>query len=107
MEKNKNNFALIFTGLEVSDAEQFRVAKEIEKVGGLTFTITTSVEGWVAVCNQIDGLIAGNANTNPTTSEVESEIRQAIIAAFGVEVKKPEVKSPFKFEYKMASTPLV
>lgn len=102
MEKEKTNIALIFAGLPVSEEERFRVGKEIEKVGGLTFgKIERSEDGWVAQCKEIPSIIAGNTNPKPTNTEIESEIRQAILAAFGVDVKMEEqqIKSPFKFEY--------
>ncbi len=103
MEKDKNNYALIFAGFIVSDAERFRIAKEIEKIGGLSFKIKTSEEGWIAQCNEVDGIIAGSTNSKPTNTEIESEIRQAIISALNIKVQKPSVESPFKFEYEVSS----
>jgi len=66
----------------------------------LTFgKIQKSEEGWFAQCNEIEGIIAGNSNPNPTNAEIESEIRQAIISAFNVKMEETPVESPFKFEY--------
>ena len=100
MEKG-NKYALIFAGINVSSEEQFRVGKEIEKVGGLTFgKIEKTEDGWVAQCREILSIIAGNTNPNPTNIEIESEIRQAILAAFNVEIIEDQsIKSPFKFKY--------
>ena len=100
MEKDKNNYALIFAGLTVSEEERFRVGTEINKLGGLTFgKIQKSDEGWFAQCEQVEGIIAGNSNPNPTNAEIESEIRQAILSAFNVKIEEPSLESPFKFEY--------
>jgi len=105
MEKEKNIIALLFAGLTVSDGEQFRVGKEIEKVGGLTFpTIEKSENGWIAQCKEIPAIVAGNANPSPTNSEIESEIRQAILAAFDVKIEEQSIKSPFKFEYGVSNS---
>ncbi len=94
---------LLFAGLPVSDSERFRVGQEMEKVGGLTFKVEISEGGWVAQCNEINGIIAGNKNTNPTDVEIESEIRQAILSAFGVKFEEKSVQSPYKFEYEIAT----
>ena len=99
MEKNKFNNAFIFAGLPISDDEKFRVGDEIKKLGGLTFTVQTNEEGWYAQCNQAEGIIAASTNPNPTNSEIEAEIRQAILSAFNVKIIEPAVESPFKFEY--------
>ena len=99
MEK-ENKFALIFAGINTSEEEKFRVGKEIERVGGLTFSkIEKDETGWSAECKEIPSIIAGNRNPSPTDAEIESEIRQAILAAFNVKVETQPVKSPFQFEY--------
>lgn len=91
---------LIFAGLNVSEEEKFRVGTEITKVGGLTFgKINKSPEGWFAQCKEIEGIIAGNANPNPTNAEIESEIRQAILASFNVKTEDLATKTPYRFEY--------
>ena len=100
MEQEKNRMALLFAGYNVSDEERFRVGKEIEKVGGLTFRFEKHEEGWSAQCNELDSIIVGNSNPNPTNTEIESEIRQAIFSAFDVQVLDGEsIKSPFQFAY--------
>lgn len=101
MEKFK--LGLLFAGLPVSDSERFRVGKEIEKVGGLTFKVKIGADGWVAQCNEIDGIIAANANPNPTDAEIESEIRQAILSGFEVNFEETSVESPYKFEYEVTN----
>lgn len=100
MKKERSNIAFIFSGPAVSEEERLRVAKEIKKVGGLTFgKIEKSSKDWVTQCIEIPSIIAGNANPNPTNAEIESEIRQAILGAFGVKTEEQNFKSPFKFEY--------
>jgi hypothetical protein len=103
MKKDTNNYAAIFAGLSVSDEERFRVGKEIEKLGGLTFKVQKGEDGWTAQCDQVDGIMAGNGNPNPSAAEIESEIRQAILAAFEVEVEQGSVQSPFSFEYQVTA----
>ena len=100
--EQKYNYAWMFAGLPVSDEEKLRVGEEIKKLGGLTFSVHISKEGWFAQCRQIDGLVAANTNPTPTNAEVESEIRQAIISAFNVQMMESPIESPFKFEYSAA-----
>ena len=103
MENNTMAKGDIFVGLDVSDVEKFRVGTQIAEVGGLTFSkINKSPEGWFSQCNEIEGIIAGNKNPNPTPAEIESEIREAILSAFNVKVKKEESQneSPYSFKFK-------
>ena len=101
MKKGEYKYGLLFAGFNVSEEEKFRVGKEIEKLGSLTFQIHKSDEGWFAQCNEVSGIIAGNANPNPTDAEIQAEIRQAIFSAFNVEVDVPDsaITSPYTFEY--------
>ncbi|MEK7185251.1 MAG: hypothetical protein AAB726_01385 [Patescibacteria group bacterium] len=100
MEKDNKKYALIFGGLQVSDEERFRVGQEITKLGGLTFSeINKSKDGWFTKCDQLEGIIAGSKNPEPTSAEIEDEIRQAIISAFNVQIQAVPQESPFKFEY--------
>jgi hypothetical protein len=99
MEKYK--LGLLFAGLPISDSERFRVGKEIEKVGGLTFKVDICEDGWSAECNEIGGIIAGNSNSKPTDAEIESEIRNAILSAFDVKFEENSIESPYKFEYQV------
>jgi hypothetical protein len=102
MRKNTFNFASLFdNNLGISSNERTRVEKEIEKVGGLTFKIHIEKDGWYAECKEVPGIIAANANSHPSSIEIESQIRDAIFAAFNVRIEKPSktVKSPFVFEY--------
>lgn len=84
---------------DISLKQRVRVAQEIEKIGGLTFTVQKDAEGWVAQCREVKGIITGNTNPHPTSIEIESQIRDAIFAAFNVKVEKRPVVSPFGFEY--------
>lgn len=93
-------YGLLFAGEPVSESEKARVMEEIEKIGSLTFALTISKEGWVAQCNEMPSLIAGNTNPNPTDTEIASEIREAIFAAFDVKLDTNGPRSPYQeFKY--------
>ena len=65
----------------------YRVQKmniEIGKRDGLRFKITKDKEGWSAECENLKGIITGGTNLNPTRSEVDSKIKDAIFTAFGI-----------------------
>jgi hypothetical protein len=86
----------------ISLDERVRVITELEKIGSINFSITLSEEGWMAQCIEVPGIIASNLNPNPTDTEIEDRIRDAIYAAFNVKFdKKPEegIPSPFAFSY--------
>ena len=106
MEKNKNNFALLFgNNADISLDEKARVISELNKIGGLTFKISKDEEGWVAKCNEIPAIIACNTNPSPTSDEIESLIRDAVFSAFNVRFeKKPDsIKSSLSFNYSFVS----
>jgi len=96
MENEKKYASLFGNNPDISQAEKDRVFAEIQKIGGLTFSIETDEEGWTARCNEMSGIIAGNTNPDPSNAELETQIREAIYAAFNV---KYENRSPVKFEY--------
>jgi hypothetical protein len=102
METPSKNYkyGMLFGGEPVSESEKARVIEEIEKVGSLTFSLTINEEGWVAQCNEISSLIAGNTNPSPTDIEITSEIRAAIFSAFDVKVEPASIQSPYQeFKY--------
>jgi hypothetical protein len=102
--KEQMNYGLLFAGFNVSDDEKLRVGNEISKLGGLSFShIEKTTDGWYTQCDQLDSIMAGNSNPNPTPIEVESEIRKAIFAAFNVSLLGEESKN-FKFEYQLEAT---
>lgn len=84
---------------DISLEERVRVTQEIEKIGGITFSVQKNAEGWVAQCREVKGIITGNTNPHPTSIEIESQIRDAIFAAFNVKLEKSAIASPFGFEY--------
>lgn len=84
---------------DISLEEKVRVIQEIEKIGGLTFKVRKDALGWLAQCNEVKGIITGNTNPTPTSIEIESQIRDAIFAAFNVKVERQSIESPFGFEY--------
>jgi hypothetical protein len=82
--------AFLFNGSSnVSPEEKARVINELEQIGSmLTFKIHKTEDGWTAQCDQVSGIIAGGTNINPANSEIESQIRESIFAAFNVESKE-------------------
>jgi hypothetical protein len=78
----------------------------LQKIGNLTFTIHVDEGGWTAQCNEVDGIVAGNTNPNPSNAEIESQIREAVYAAFNVRVDKKDqesIASPLRFAYSISS----
>lgn len=100
MENQK--IAPLFEGdSNISPDERVRIANEFQKMGSMpTFKIYKNEEGWMAQCNEITGIIAGGTNPNPTEFEIVSQIREAIFAAFNVEVKE----SPY-FSFRTTEEP--
>ena len=65
-----------------------RMNKQIRDLGGLLhFVITRAEDGWVAKCDEVEGIITGGLNANPDDYEIESQVREAIYTAFDVKVK--------------------
>ena len=88
-------FAALFgNNPDISLDERARVLAEIQKIGDLTFRITTNEEGWLAQCKEVPGILAGGTNAKPTGAEIESQIRESIYAAFDVKVEQNK-KSPY------------
>lgn len=105
MEKDKNYAALFGNNPDISLEERNRVISELQKIGGLTFTIHVDEGGWMAQCNEVDGIIAGNTNPNPSNSEIESQIRDAVYVAFNVRMDRKDVASvpsPLRFAYSIS-----
>ncbi len=81
--------AQIFDG---NEPENFvaveKMEKQIKDLGGmLHFTIHKSEDGWMAKCNEVEGIITGGLNPNPEPYEIESQIREAMYTAFDVKVR--------------------
>lgn len=70
-----------------------QMGQEIERLGGmLHFTIRKDEDGWSAQCNEVEGIITGGTNSNPTEFEIETNIREAIHTAFHIKTKvSPEI----------------
>lgn len=97
------NQALLFgNNTDISVDERARVLMELEKIGSLTFKIQKGEDGWIAECKEIEGLIAGNTNPNPSSVEIESEIREAVFAVFNVKRERVPTVSPLQFSYTFA-----
>ncbi len=98
--ENKKLACLFGNNADISLDEKVRVINEINKIGSLTFKIEVDEEGWTAKCKEVKGIIASNTNPKPSDDEIESQIRDAVFAAFNVRFdKKCDVKSPLNFEY--------
>jgi hypothetical protein len=82
--ENQKLAPLFGNNSNISIDERARVLVEINKIGSLTFDITSTRDGWVAQCKEVAGIITGGTNPNPTASEIETQIRDAIYAAFDV-----------------------
>ncbi len=106
MEKDKNYAALFSNNPDISLDERARVISELQKIGGLSFTIHTDEGGWTAQCNEVDGIVAGNTNPHPSNAEIESQIREAVYIAFNVRVDKKDsesIASPLQFAYSIST----
>lgn len=57
---------------------------EIQRRGGLKFRIEKNKEGWIAKCENLKGIITGGTNPNPTQTEIDAQIKDAIFTAFGI-----------------------
>lgn len=101
MEKKNINLASLFGNNPHIDLdERTRVAGELEKIGSLNFKVSKDEEGWMAQCKELPGIITGNTNPNPKNDEIESQIRDAIYAAFNIKIKKKAIPSNYqKFKY--------
>lgn len=101
MEKKNINLASLFgNNPYISLDERRRVARELEKIGSLTFKVSKDEEGWMAQCKELPGIITGNTNSNPENSEIESQIRDAIYTAFNIKIQKKAILSDYqKFKY--------
>ena len=81
------NLAKLFS-FPIDPEKNFRVQKmkeAIEHVGGkLNFHIQRYADGWTAECKEMEGIITGGNNPNPTDQEINNEIRDAIFSAFGI-----------------------
>lgn len=104
MENSKkyNPASLFGNNPDISIEERVRVIREIEKIGSLTFKIKKNEDGWLTQCNEVSGIITGNTNPNPTQIEIESQIRDAIYAAFNVKFEKKQPTAIQSFEYTFA-----
>jgi hypothetical protein len=99
---NKLTFASLFgneTAIPASEME--RVMDEISKIGLLTFKVTHHETGWIAQCDQVDGIMAYDTNPSPTDEEIQDGIREAILAAFCVQ-RESEVQPQSAFAYAAA-----
>lgn len=93
--ENQKFAALFGNNPDISLDERARVIVELNKIGNLTFDIIVNEDGWTAQCKEVSGIIAGGTNQNPTSPEIEAQIRDAIYAAFDVKFEKKQTKSPF------------
>jgi hypothetical protein len=101
MEKENVKFASLFgNNTDIDLEERTRIIRELEKIGSLTFKISKDDEGWTAQCKEVPAIITGNTNPNPTDTEIESQVRDAIYSAFNVKVQQKTILPEFqKFKY--------
>jgi len=101
MEKDKKYAAIFGNNPDISLDERTRVIRELEKIGSLTFKIQSDEEGWTAQCDEIPSIVTGNTNPSPTQNEIESQVRDAIFAAFNVKIQNSTElgTAPYKFQY--------
>jgi hypothetical protein len=86
------SFASLFNrGQSPNDPKKVAIMEEeIRKVGGLLhFTVRTQKNGtedtgWTAQCDEIEGIMTGGDNPDPSDEEIRSGIRQAIHTAFDI-----------------------
>lgn len=93
------NYASLFEGNpDIGLNERVRVLRELQEIGSLTFDLTVNKDGWMAECKEVEGIIAGGTNLNPSSAELASNIRDSIFAAFDVktEVEEKSVMKDFK-----------
>ena len=93
MENSNKNYKIghVLTDNSSDQKAIQNMERQIAEVGGmLHFTIAKSEEGWSAQCNEIEAIISGGRNPNPSDYEMESNIREAILTAFHIVSKSPE-----------------
>ncbi len=93
--ENPVNALLFGNNPDISMDERARVLTELNKIGSLTFEVSSDEDGWAAQCKEVTGIIAGGINPNPSNPEVEAAIRDSIFAAFSVKAKS---ESPENFQ---------
>ncbi len=82
----KNQEVKNFRALQAMKEEVAKVSED----GLLHFTIRTHENGWTAQCNEIEGIMTGGTSEKPSGDEIESNIREAIHAAFNIDSSVPE-----------------
>ncbi len=101
MVKKDIKYASLFANnTDIDLEERTRVVRELEKIGSLTFKIKKNKDGWTAQCKEVSGIITGNTNPNPTSTEIESQVRDAIYSAFNVKISKKSTVTEYQnFRY--------
>ncbi|KKT39392.1 hypothetical protein A2W54_01865 [Candidatus Giovannonibacteria bacterium RIFCSPHIGHO2_02_43_13] len=67
-----------------SDRRVQNLLAEIKRQGNFYFKIELHKGGWTAECENVKGIITGGTNPQPTQSEVDEKIKDAIFSAFGI-----------------------
>ena len=57
---------------------------QIKARGGLKFQIKINEEGWMAECENLEGIITGGTNPRPSPQEIDAQIKDAIFSAFNI-----------------------
>lgn len=99
MEKNKKFASLFGNNPDIALEERARVIAELQKLGSLTFLIEVDEDGWIAKCQEIEGLFAADTNPKASSVEIDAQVREAVYNAFHVKFNKIPLSVPQKFEY--------
>ena len=68
-----------------------RMNKQLKAVSGqLNFDLKIDSEGWMARCREIDGIVTGGVNKNPSKEEITQSVTDAIKTAFHIPISKLE-----------------
>ena len=79
----------IFEGKDAQDYRAIQnMTNQLKDMGGmLHFAIHKNEDGWTASCNEVEGIVTGGLNSNPSNFEIESQIREAIYTAFDIKTR--------------------
>lgn len=84
-----------------SDARVLNMSNEIDRRGGLKFILKVNSDGWIAECQNLDGIVTGGNELKPSILDIDKKIKDAIFSAFGIPpylCDETIIKSPFDLE---------
>ncbi|MCX6739048.1 MAG: hypothetical protein NT098_03275 [Candidatus Parcubacteria bacterium] len=101
--KYKTLFDNSFKSDDVKAKEKYH--KKIEEIGNIPhFVITKDIDGWFAQCQEVEAIITGGTNPNPTNEEIEEKVKEVLLTAFNIsgKVTKKEEVPACGFGYRLA-----